>query len=194
VIVNVNDMDALGTQAGHPFPPGPDPVQNGEGGGSREPTMTTETLAEIVAANAAERERLAKVLADLSDADLARSIGSGWTIATILAHLAFWDQWALLRIERWERERLPPSPTDVEMTNLTLRAISAAIPPRAAAALALASAEAVDRKVAELSPELAGTFDEAGFGRNLRRSLHRREHLARVAEALAGQGGPPLRA
>ena len=148
--------------------------------------MTAENLAEIVAANAAERERLRRVVAGLSDADLARAVGSGWTIATVLAHLAFWDQCALIRLERWERQAVPPSPTDVDVTNQALRALAAAIPPRAAAELAIASAEAVDRKVERLPSELARALDEAGFGRNLRRSLHRRHHLDRVTQALAG--------
>jgi hypothetical protein len=148
--------------------------------------MASESTAEIVAANAAERERLRRVIAGLSDADLARAVGSGWTIATVLAHLAFWDQCALIRLERWELQGLPPSPTDVDVTNQAVRTLAAAIPPRAAAELAIASAEAVDRKVERLPSELARALEDGGFGRNLRRSLHRRHHLDRVAQALAG--------
>jgi hypothetical protein len=146
--------------------------------------MTVESLAEIVTANGAERERLRKIVDGLTEADLGRPLGSGWTIATALAHLAFWDRCALIRLERWERG-LPPSPTDVDVTNMALVTLSAAIPAKAAVELALAAAEAVDRKVAQLSPERAGALEDAGFGRNLRRSLHRRHHLDRVARALA---------
>ncbi len=148
--------------------------------------MTPDSQAEIVAANAAERERLRTTVEGLNDADLSRPAGSGWTIATILAHLAFWDRCALIRIERWERQALPPSPSDVDVTNLALRDLSAAIPPRAAAERALAAAEAVDRRVAARSLEVVRSLDSAGFGRNLRRSLHRRHHLDRVEQALAG--------
>jgi Mycothiol maleylpyruvate isomerase N-terminal domain len=50
----------------------------------------------FIAENDAERARLRALVTRLNDADLARPMPTGWTIAAILAHLAFWDQRALL--------------------------------------------------------------------------------------------------
>src|SRR2546428_9861572 len=57
-----------------------------------------------VAENDAQRERLRALVARLSDAELGRSLSAGWTIASVLGHLAFWDQRLLVLLERWERE------------------------------------------------------------------------------------------
>jgi Mycothiol maleylpyruvate isomerase N-terminal domain len=45
-----------------------------------------------VALNTAERARLEAVVGRLTDADLKRPLAAGWTVAAVLAHLAFWDQ------------------------------------------------------------------------------------------------------
>jgi len=55
-----------------------------------EDTMSTDRT--YVIQNDAERIRLRSLVARLSDADLARPMPAGWTVAAILAHLAFWDQ------------------------------------------------------------------------------------------------------
>ena len=45
-----------------------------------------------VAENEVERKRLASLVARLSDQDLARPMPGGWTVASVLGHVAFWDQ------------------------------------------------------------------------------------------------------
>ena len=44
--------------------------------------------------NQAALQRLAELAARLTEEDLARSLGGGWTIKAALAHLAFWDRYA----------------------------------------------------------------------------------------------------
>src|SRR4029434_7489333 len=44
-----------------------------------------------VAENRAQLERLQAVVDRLSDRDLAHPMDAGWTVAGVLAHLAFWD-------------------------------------------------------------------------------------------------------
>ena len=56
-----------------------------------------------IARNDAERARLRALVARLSDADLARPMPGGWTVAAVLAHLAFWDQRIMVLLERWEQ-------------------------------------------------------------------------------------------
>src|SRR6185436_16695974 len=59
-----------------------------------------------VTENNRERARLRALVDRLSDSELARPLEAGWTIAAVLAHLAFWDQRVLELIARWERDGL----------------------------------------------------------------------------------------
>jgi hypothetical protein len=45
--------------------------------------------------NTAEREHLIALANRLTDEQLSRTVEAGWTVAGILAHLAFWDQRAV---------------------------------------------------------------------------------------------------
>ncbi|MGE5378728.1 MAG: maleylpyruvate isomerase N-terminal domain-containing protein, partial [Bacteroidota bacterium] len=42
--------------------------------------------------NTTSRRRMETLVYGLSDEDLARTTDYGWTVAALLAHLAFWDQ------------------------------------------------------------------------------------------------------
>lgn len=143
------------------------------------------------AQNAAERERLRALVQRLGDEELRRPLSGGWTIAGVLAHLAFWDQRVLVLLERWEREGPGSAPPpihhdDVDWINDSAKALCLALPPRTAAQLALATAEAVDQKVAALSDELVATNAAAGQPINLLRAEHRRGHLDEIEGALQG--------
>ena len=147
-----------------------------------------------VTENNHERARLRALVDRLSDAELARPLEAGWTVGAVLAHLAFWDQRALLLIERWEKEgpnALPRSieGKDVDWINDSAKALCLALAPRAAARLAIAVADAVDRRVEALSADLGAANANAGGPINLLRAEHRREHLDEIERAL-GQGRP----
>lgn len=144
-----------------------------------------------IAHNNAERERLRALVDRLSDEDLNRPLSAGWTIAGVLAHLAFWDQRILVLIERWERGGCgsaprPINPDDVDWVNDAAKALCSALAPRAAAQLAVVTAEAVDQKVEALSAALVVTNAAAGNPINLLRAEHRREHLDEIDRALTG--------
>ena len=66
----------------------------------------------VIIKNTATRERLQALLAHIDDEELARPLGDGRTIATILGHVAFWDQRILVLLERWSRGDVQPSPAD----------------------------------------------------------------------------------
>lgn len=144
-----------------------------------------------IAHNNAERERLRALVDRLSDEVLSRRLSAGWTIAGVLAHLAFWDQRVLVLIERWERggpgsapRRI--NPDDVDWINDAAKALCLELPPRAAAQLAIATAEAVDQKLEALSSDLIAANVAAGNPINLLRAEHRREHLNEIERALTG--------
>ena len=50
----------------------------------------------FVAENSRQRDRLKALVGRLSDGDLRRPLGEGWTVSTALAHMAFWDRRALI--------------------------------------------------------------------------------------------------
>jgi hypothetical protein len=136
-----------------------------------------------VAKNDAERARLKALVARASDADLAKPMPAGWTVAGVLGHLAFWDQRILTLLETWERTGVAPpleNAADVDWINDAGKPFLLALPPRKAAEMAVAIAEAVDKKVALLSDDLVARNVRAGTPLNLSRADHRKEHLDEI--------------
>ena len=137
--------------------------------------------------NAQSRRRFARLVRGLSDEDLARSTDYGWTVAALLAHLAFWDQRMIVILRRWLGEGFDPSPIDSAAVNDSLRVICHALEPRTAVELCLSYAEAVDAEFDALTADLTKQLEEhaAATGTQFRmnRSLHRDAHLSDI-EAL----------
>jgi hypothetical protein len=140
-----------------------------------------------VEANAKGRERLRTLVGGLSDEALTLTIGDGWTIGALLAHLAFWDHRVLVLIRRWEEAGVGPSPIDVDGVNDATKPLCLAIPGREAAHLALSAAETVDAELENLPealrPGITALVQEGKF--RLNRALHRNEHLDQIERALA---------
>lgn len=140
-----------------------------------------------IEANVKGRERLQELVNKLNDEELAQPVGDGWTIAAILAHLAFWDYRALVLIERWKKTGVGPSPIDTDGVNDAMKALCLAIPGREAANLAVKAAEAVDAEIENLPEELRAGIDvlvqEGKF--RINRSIHRNAHLYQIEERLA---------
>jgi hypothetical protein len=137
--------------------------------------------------NDTERARLKALVGKWSDADLARPMPGGWTVAGVLGHLAFWDQRILELIQRWERNGVAPSSeveADIDWINDAAKPLFLAVPPRKAAEIALAIAEATDRKVASLPDDLVTKNTAAGNPVNLSRADHRKEHLDEIEQVL----------
>lgn len=133
--------------------------------------------------NARSSERLRSLVSQLTDEELDYSADGDWTVAAVLAHVAFWDQRACSLLRRWKRNGVSPSPIDVDNVNETLLPILLALPPRRAAELASAAAEAADQELASASPELIAAIEGQGRFR-LRRSEHRLEHLEQIERSL----------
>jgi hypothetical protein len=137
-----------------------------------------------IAQNDAERGRLRGLVGRLSDADLSRAMPAGWTVAGVLAHLAFWDQRILVLLEQWERSPSTPprieNEADTDWINDASKPLLLALAPRQAANLAVAIAETVDGKVAALPDDLVARNAAAGSPLNLLRAEHRAEHLREI--------------
>ena len=140
--------------------------------------------------NALSRRRLETLVRGLSDADLACSTDYGWTVAALLAHLAFWDQRVLVILRRWKEEGFDPSPIDAAAVNDSLRVVCQALEPRTAIELCLSSAQAVDAELDTLTPDLVKQMEEHAAATEtqfrMNRSLHRDGHLNDI-EALLKQ-------
>ena len=137
--------------------------------------------------NAKSRRRLAELTCRLSADDLARSTDYGWTVAALLAHLAFWDQRVLVILKRWREEGFDPSPIDAMAVNDSLRVICHALEPRTAIDLCLTSAEAVDAALEALTPELTRQMEEHAATQTqfrMNRALHRDGHLDDIEKLL----------
>jgi len=141
--------------------------------------------------NDAERERLRQLVARLGDAELSRPMPADWTVASTLAHAAFWDARAIFALEKWARGVEPPpgdyEPDDVSWINESAKALCLALPPRAAAELALRLAEEADAKIKALSDELVEKIRALGPF-SISRAEHRREHLDDIERALGASG------
>ncbi len=141
-----------------------------------------------VAENAAETQRLKTLVAGLSDADLGHPLEEDRTVAILLAHLAFWDRYALALLEKWERAGFQPVSIDAGVVNTAMQTLVSALAPRAAAQLAVDAAEAIDQKLEQISPDRATQIEAGGHGRILRRALHRRDHLNQLTQVLGLEG------
>lgn len=122
-------------------------------------------------------------MARLSDAEMQTRVGEHWTVAIVLAHLAFWDRRVLYVLNRTEQDgKLFVPQLDIVINDLSLP-LWAAIPAKEAARIAIETAEALDQRLEAFPPALL----EEIYTYNKRwvdRSLHRNEHLDEADAAL----------
>jgi uncharacterized damage-inducible protein DinB len=140
-----------------------------------------------IAENDAALRRLRTLVERLSDADLARPTPGGWTVASSLAHVAFWDQRILFWLDRWEGGEPPRrlDEADVDWINDAGKPLCLALPPRVAARLTVDIAEQVDRRLAALTEERIASNAAAGEPLFLTRAHHRKTHLDEIERILA---------
>jgi hypothetical protein len=137
----------------------------------------------FVELNRASTERIRALAARLSDKEMQHPVGEHWTVAIVLAHLAFWDRRVLYVLDMTQRDgKLFIPEIDIFVNDLSLP-LWAAIPPRNAARIAIETSETLDKRLEEFSPALL----EEIYNYNKRwvvRSLHRGEHLDEAEAAL----------
>lgn len=140
-----------------------------------------------IAENDRERRRLEALVGKLDDTALSRPMPDGWTVAGVLAHLAFWDQRIVTFIELLKRGAKIPKDDSigVEWINAAAKPAQLALPPRRAATLAVDTARTIDQALATLSDELLAKNAAAGSPIKLLRAEHRREHLDEIERELA---------
>ena len=119
----------------------------------------------------------------LSDEELKTPVGQHWTVAIVLAHLAFWDRRVMYVLDMTERGgKLFIPEIDIFVNDLSLP-LWAAIPPREAARIAIETAEALDKRLESFPPALLEeiyTYNK----RWVERAMHRGDHLDEADAAL----------
>jgi hypothetical protein len=139
--------------------------------------------ASVIERNRLELDRLRKLLAELADSQLGLSLGEGWTVSAALAHMAYWDQRALVLLERWPKQEITLEPSDV--INRASLPHWLALPPRATVDLALQAAEAINRKIESLPPDVFGWYaDNPNTPLDIVRANHRGEHIDQIQQAI----------
>ena len=138
--------------------------------------------------NNRERERLRRLVDEITDEELNLVIyEEGWTIAVVLAHLAFYDELRLVIVRKW-RERgvtlLSVTSDYVDVFNDASLPLFLSIPPRKAANLSIHAAEVLDGELEQLSPDLISAIEALGERHALNRSIHRKMHLDEIEAAM----------
>lgn len=141
------------------------------------------------AANDTERERLRSLVTRMSEEDLGKAMPDGWTVASVLAHVGFWDAWAIYFLDKWGPDGEPSIyvDEDTDAANESAKPLCLALRPRDAADLALRLAEASDGKVEALSDAMLAKIRAKGDPPfDLARANHRKEHLDEIEREYPG--------
>ncbi len=138
----------------------------------------------FTAHNAAWRQKLDALLGQLKDTDMERPPGPGWTIGGLLGHLAFWDQRAVVLLNKWKSSPMAASPIDVDVVNEAMRPFLNAIPPAAARRLARETAASIDAAIDALSTDFLAKVESEGKPVRLDRGAHREHHMEQIEKAL----------
>lgn len=137
-----------------------------------------------VGRNQSETRRLAELVGKLSQADLDRSLGEGWTVNAALAHLAFWDRYAVALLEGWGTGGFQPVAASADHINTASLNGWLALPAEYVLREVVAAAEAADHAATSVAPDLAEDIADGGRSRILDRTGHRSQHIAQIQAAL----------
>ena len=133
--------------------------------------------------NRASTERIRALAERLTDEEMQTKVGEHWTVGIVFAHLAWWDRRVMYVLDMSEKDgKLFIPEIDSFVNDLSLP-LWAAIPPREAARMAIESAETLDKRLAEYSPELLEEIHNYNK-RWVIRAFHRGEHLDEADAAL----------
>ena len=130
-------------------------------------------------------ERLRR-LTSLSDAELAKDTGDGWTVATVLGHMAFFDRLLLLRWDTYEKDWVfaELTPNHFDLINYAGAGDWSSLPPRNAAARCIEAAERAVERIDALPEGAVAVARETNRLALLERMLHWYPHLEQIQSAI----------
>jgi hypothetical protein len=125
-------------------------------------------------------------LSGLDEGELTKVVDGGWTVSTILAHLAFWDRWVE---NRWRLFKANGAFDDLpdmgDLINPTAEAQWMALPPSSAKQLSEAAAESLNRTIQSLDATAVAAAVDTGREHLVDRSRHWNEHMDQLRRTLA---------
>jgi len=124
-----------------------------------------------------------QALTSLSNEELRRPLGDGWTVAAKLAHLAYWEARQVGALEVWQRHGLPPAwwtLPEADAINAARLPLWLTLPPREALEQAIAAAATLERLMAALPAAALAQLPP----RRRVHTAHRGDHLDEIERAL----------
>jgi hypothetical protein len=142
-------------------------------------------MSDHAARNREGLERLRR-LTSLTGAELATDIGNGWTVATALGHIAFFDRLMLLRWDTFEKDGFfaEMTPPHFDLINYAGAGDWSALPPEQAVSRCLEAAERAVERIDALSENAVNVALESNRIALLERMLHWYPHLSQIEEAI----------
>jgi hypothetical protein len=130
-------------------------------------------------------ERLRR-LSSLTDSELAKETGNGWTVSTVLGHLAFYDRMLLMRWDIYEQNGVfaEMTPNHFDMINGAADDDWAALPPGAAVDRCIEAAEGAVARIDALPEHAVAVAMETNRVALLERMLHWYPHLTQIESAI----------
>jgi hypothetical protein len=130
-------------------------------------------------------ERLRRI-SSLSDAELAMDTGNGWSVATVLGHMAFFDRMLPLRWDVYERDGsfAELTPNHFDLINHAGASDWSALPPGAAVTRCIAAAELAVARIEALPEKAVAVAQETNRPALLERILHWGPHLDQIESAI----------
>lgn len=125
-------------------------------------------------------------LTSLSDAELATDTGDGWTVSTVLGHMAFFDRMLPRRWDTYEKDGAFAEmiPRHFDLINYAGAADWSALPPRATVAKCIEAAEGAVARIDALPEKAVAVALETKRGALLDRTLHWGPHLDQIESAI----------
>jgi hypothetical protein len=140
-------------------------------------------------ANRESLDRLTRLVATVTPEQLEIELGEGWTVASALGHIGFWDRW---QADRWERMIAGTWDTDAEsmlvaehLANDALHPYWAGITAGNVGQLAVEAATKLDAIVAAVPDELIDPWLGTPSEFLVNRHRHRNEHLDHMERSIA---------
>lgn len=135
--------------------------------------------------NRASRERLGEVSQRVGERII--EMAGGWTASALLAHIAFWDRLATVRLEKYLRDGQPPVTAPPALSDLINGAGMRQwkdTPPAIAGKQARDAAEAMDRLVESITADKFAALKTFDLPQVYDRAAHRKQHLDEIERAL----------
>ena len=142
-------------------------------------------MSEHVERNREGLERLRR-LTSLSDSELTKDTGNGWSVATVLGHMAFFDRMLLLRWDAYEKDGVfaALTPNHFDMINYAGAGDWSALPPSAMVARCIEAAEQAVARIDALPDKAVAVAVETNRPALLERIIHWGPHLDQIESAI----------